>query len=223
MPNSFRLGSEKVILVFLGKQGTGKGTYAQMLEKDFGIKQVSIGDLLREEIAKGTALGKQIEEIVSAGNLVPDELTVEILDANLERFEASKGLVFDGFPRTLEQCNMLDEILEKRNLKVDLVMHFVADEKILVKRLTTRWTCSKCKKIYNTLTNPPKKAGVCDLDRAKLFQREDDKEEAIKKRFGLYEQEIKPILECYKGKVIEVEASEPPIPIYKKVLKILKK
>src|SRR3989344_4842488 len=140
-----------MILIFRGRQGSGKGTYAQMLEKEFGIRQVSTGDMLREEICKETALGKQIAEIIHAGNLVPDIMVVQMLDPYLERIGLEKGVVIDGFPRTVEQCRMFDEMLEGKGLKVDLVLNFIASDEILLKRLATRWTCSKCNKIYNTL------------------------------------------------------------------------
>lgn len=212
-----------MILVFLGKAGTGKGTQAQLLAKETGILQASMGDILREEIAKKSALGKQIEAVVGAGKLVPDELSAQMLDVWLDEKDISKGIVFDGFPRTIEQADMLDELLEKRNLKVDLVLNFAVPENALVKRLSERRTCKVCKRVYNILTNPSKKAGVCDIDNGELIQREDDKEDAIKARFKIYNQQINPILEKYKGKLIEVDSQPPIAEVARQVKKILAK
>ena len=212
-----------MILVFLGKAGTGKGTQAQMLAKKTGIVQASMGDVLREEIAKKTALGKQIAEIINSGILVPDALTAQMLDVWLEGRDLRKGIVFDGFPRTLEQAQMLDELLAKRNLQVDLVLNFTVPEKKLIERLSNRRTCEKCKRVYNLITAPPKKTGICDIDGGELIQRDDDREESIKERFKIYNQQIKPILEFYKGKVIEVDASGSIEQVDKKVMQILEK
>jgi len=210
-----------MILVFLGKAGTGKGTQAQLLAKNSGMVQASMGDILRAEIAKKSALGRQIEEIVKSGQLTPDKMTAQMLDVWLDEKDISKGVIFDGFPRTFEQAGMLDELLEKRKLKVDLVLNFAVPEKELIKRLTDRRTCKACKKVYNISTNPPKKAGICDSDSGELCQREDDKEEAIRKRFASYDEQIRPIMEYYRGKVIEVDASRPIKEIERQVSKIL--
>ena len=212
-----------MILVFLGKAGTGKGTQAQLLAKNLGMIQASMGDILREEIAKKTALGRQIEEIVKSGQLTPDSMTAQMLDVWLDEKEISKGIVFDGFPRTFEQTGMLEELLEKRKLKIDLVLNFVVLEELLIKRLSNRRTCRKCKKIYNLITMPPKKAGVCDIDNGELYQRDDDKEAAIRKRFASYDEQINPIIEFYKGKVIEVDASKSVAEVDRQVMKILEK
>lgn len=223
MPNSIRLGSEKLMLVFLGKAGTGKGTQAQMLARKTGILHVSMGDVLREEIAKKTALGKQVEEIVKSGRLVPDELTAQMIEVWIDKHDLSKGVVFDGFPRTLEQAQMFDKLLAKRNLHVDLVLNFTVPGKKLIERLSNRRTCEKCGKVYNLITKPPKKAGICDLDGGKLLQRDDDREESIKERFKIYDEQIKPMLEFYKGKVVEVEASGSIEQVGRKVMQILEK
>lgn len=210
-----------MILVFLGRAGSGKGTQAQFLASNLGMIQASMGDILREEIAKKTALGKQIEKSINAGGLLPDELTARMLEAWLEEKDISKGVVFDGFPRTFEQAQMLDEILGEMNQKIDLVINFEVSEEELVKRLSNRRTCKKCKAIYNLVTKPPKKEGVCDIDSGELYQRDDDREDAIRKRFAIYNEQIRPILEYYKGKIVEVDASKSIEEVDRQVMKIL--
>jgi adenylate kinase len=212
-------------LIFIGKQGVGKGTYAQRITEKFGIPQVSTGDLLRAEIKSGSPEGKDIEEKMKTGELMSDEIVAGLLEKRLLEKDAQNGFILDGFPRTENQAKILDEMLERIGKKIDLVLSFVASDKVLLQRLTGRWQCSKCGKIYHMINIRPKKEGICDLDAAPLFQREDDKEEAIRKRWKIFEEQTKPVLAYYKkkGKLAEVNASQEVGLVMPKVEKVLEK
>jgi len=212
-----------VNLIFIGKQGVGKGTYAQRASEKYCIPQVSTGDLLRAEKESGSELGKKFAEIMKSGALVEDGDVAKLLEKRMEMPDTAKGFVLDGYPRTVNQAKLLDDLLKKHGKKLDLVMNYVADDKILLQRITGRRQCSKCGRIYHLINVPPKKEGVCDIDGAPLFQREDDKEEAIKKRWKLYDEQTQPVIEYYKkqGKITEVEAGEEVRFVMPRIEKIL--
>jgi adenylate kinase len=217
--------SKGLNLVFIGKQGVGKGTYAQRLIAQYSIPQVSTGDLLRAEIKSGSSLGKKIEEIINKGNLVSDEIVSEMLEKRLQQSDAQKGFILDGFPRTIAQAEILDSLMQKMGKKLDLVLEFKAPDKVLLQRLTGRRQCKQCGTIYHIRNLPPKVEGICDKCGGQLYQRDDDKEEAIKKRFELYEKQTKPVLAFYKKqkKLVEVDASKEVDKIYPKMIEKLKK
>ena len=198
-------------LVFLGKQGVGKGTYAQRISEKYRIPQVSTGDLLREEAKKPTPLGKQIAKVINEGGLVSDELVSQLLERRLAKPDCDTGFILDGFPRTIRQSELLEKLLHEIKKKIDLVLMFSADDKILLERITGRVQCRVCGKIYHLTNLKPKVPGKCDLDGGELYQREDDTEEAIRKRWAIYEGQTKPIIEYYKKRnpVFEVDAGKP--------------
>ncbi len=212
-------------LVFMGKQGVGKGTYSQRVSQKYNIPQVSTGDLLRAEKESGSALGKKFAEIMKTGGLVPDEDVLVLLDKRLREADAENGFILDGFPRTVKQAELLDGLFKKLGKNIDLAMNFVASDKVLLQRLTGRRQCTKCGKIYHITNIPPKVQGICDLDGAPLFQREDDKEETTKKRWKIYEEHTKPVIAYYKKqkKLVEVDASKEVVEIMPRVLEILEK
>jgi adenylate kinase len=197
-------------LIFLGPPGAGKGTQAQLLESKFGVKQISTGDILREHRSAGTELGKEAEGYMQRGELVPDQLIIKmiegVVDANAER-----GFIMDGFPRTVAQAEAFDAMLDAKKLGLDAVVLFNADRPTLIERLTARWTNPVTGKTYNTLTNPPKVAGIDDEDGTPLVQREDDKAETVAKRLDVYDAQTAPLVDHYrgKGKLIEVDALAP--------------
>lgn len=192
-------------LVFLGKQGVGKGTYAQRFSAQNDIPHLSTGDLLRAEIKTGSELGKKLEALINAGQLAPDDIITQILSQRLQQPDCKNGFILDGYPRNLNQAHLLDTEMKKMNKKIDWAVNFFASEQTLLQRLTGRWQCKKCAKIYHTINLPPKKPGVCDLDGAPLFQRDDDKPDAIKKRFAIYEEQTKPLLDLYQQRGILVQ------------------
>jgi len=211
--------------IFLGKQGVGKGTYAQRFSVQQGIPTVSTGELLREEVKTGSELGKKLNEIMNSGALVPEEIVTSILEKRLSKSDCKKGFILDGFPRNDAQADQLDPMLRRLGKKLDFVIDFYASEKTLMERLTGRWQCKKCGKIYHTINLPPKVKGKCDLDGADLYQRDDDKPEAIKKRFAIYEEQTKPILERYRkqGILLEMNADRVVDEVLKDLSKLAKK
>lgn len=186
-------------LIFLGQQGSGKGTFAQYVAARKGLVQISTGDLLRAEVKAETELGKKVKEIINSGKLVPDELITELVEKKMEK-EKEHGVILDGFPRTLNQAELLEEVVKKLNLKIDAVINFSVSDETTFKRIGGRLTCTKCGKIYNKESNPPKEQGKCDSCGGEVVVRDDDKEEAIKKRLELYKKQTKPLIEYYKEK-----------------------
>ena len=202
-----------MILMMLGAQGTGKGTVAGLLSKKTGWPQISTGDIFRKYIAEETELGIEANKYIAGGNLVPDEITVPMVKRRLEEDDAKNGVILDGFPRTLEQAEALDKILEEQNKKVDLVINLITPRDEIITRILNRRVCSNpdCKTTYNLKMNPSKVEGICDKCGAKLKQREDDSnEESIKTRLNIYDEKTRPLVEYYekKGVVTTQEVSE---------------
>lgn len=211
-------------LIFLGAPGSGKGTVGALLAKDLGIAHISTGDILREEIASGTKLGKQIQEIVSSGALVDDELVAKIIDKRIQEKDCEKGFALDGYPRTLTQARLLHKILADQEKELTAVILLELSDEELIKRLSGRRKCEKCGKQYNINTlEPPKVEGICDDCGGRLVQRADDTPETIKHRLEVYRNETQPLIEhyAYKGvlKRVNVESTiEENINMVKKVL-----
>lgn len=194
-----------MIIMMLGAQGTGKGTVAGLISKAIGIPQISTGDIFRQNISNQTPLGIEANKYISEGSLVPDEITVPMVEDRLSWNDAKTGAILDGFPRTIEQAKKLDEILEKSGKKVDLVINLVTPKEEIIDRMLTRRVCTNpdCKTIYNIKLNPPKEEGICDKCGSTLKQREDDSNpDAIKQRLDIYEEKTSPLVEYYKNKGI---------------------
>ena len=187
----------------LGAQGTGKGTVAGLISKETGLPQISTGDIFRKNISEKTPLGIEADKYISKGELVPDEVTVPMVEDRLTWEDAKNGAILDGFPRTIEQAEKLDEILSKKGNKVDLVVNLVTPREELIDRMLTRRVCTnqECKTTYNTKLNPPKVEGICDKCGSPLKQREDDSDpEAINRRLEIYEEKTSPLVEYYDKK-----------------------
>ena len=193
-------------LIFLGPPGAGKGTQAQILQQRFGVKQISTGDILRENRNQGTELGKLAEQYMLSGQLVPDEVIIKMIEAELNKLGG--GFIMDGFPRTVAQAEAFDALLQEKNMALDGVVLFNADRETLFTRLTARWTNPRTGKTYNAITNPPRVAGIDDEDGGPLVQREDDKPETVTKRLDVYEKQTAPLIDYYRGtgKLMEVNA-----------------
>ena len=191
-----------MIIIMLGAPGTGKGTIAGILTKELGIPQVSTGDIFRKNIKEQTELGKLAETFISKGQLVPDDVTIGIVERRLEEPDVQEGIILDGFPRTVKQAEELDKILEKKGKKVDLVINLTTPEDELIERIVNRRICSnqECKTVYNLVLNPPKKEGICDVCGSPLIQRKDDTEETVKERFKTYTEQTRPLIEYYEKK-----------------------
>ncbi len=196
-------------LIFIGPPGAGKGTQAKILQERFGAKQISTGDILRENREQGTELGKLAASFMQSGALVPDEVIIKMIEAELDKLDG--GFIMDGFPRTVAQAEAFDCLLQGKNLVLDGVVHFNADRATLLTRLTARWTNPRNGQTYNTVTNPPRVSGVDDEDGGPLVQREDDKPETVTKRLDVYEEQTAPLVSYYRGtgKLVEVNALAP--------------
>jgi len=199
-------------IVLLGSPGVGKGTYADALSKKFGIPHISTGNMLREEIKKGTKEGEEAGRYIEKGNLVPDELTTGILKKRLKKADAQKGFLLDGYPRNLQQAELL-----KKTADVQLAVNFEADDNTIMARLGGRLTCRQCGAIYHKKNNPPKKEGACDICGGELYVREDQKPEVIKQRLKTYREQTKPLISYYKkqGVLFSVSANPPIEEIHK--------
>ena len=192
-----------MIIIMLGAQGTGKGTVAGLISEQTGWPQVSTGDIFRKNISEKTELGIEADKYISKGNLVPDDITVPMVEDRLTWEDAQNGVILDGFPRTIEQAEKLDEILSKKGKKVDLVINLVTPKEEIIDRMLTRRVCTnqECKATYNIKLHPPVKEGICDKCGSPLKQREDDSDpEAIKRRLEIYEEKTSPLVEFYKNK-----------------------
>lgn len=190
-------------IIMLGAQGTGKGTVAGLISEKTGWPQISTGDIFRKNISEKTPLGIEADKYISTGNLVPDEITVPMVEDRLNWEDAKNGAILDGFPRTIEQAEQLDEILKKKGEKIDLVINLITPKDEIIDRMLTRRVCTNqdCKTTYNIKLHPPIKEGICDKCGAPLKQRADDSDpEAIKRRLELYEEKTSPLVEFYKNK-----------------------
>ena len=191
-----------MIIIMLGAPGTGKGTVAGLLQEKLGIKQVSTGDIFRQNIEEGTELGKLVEEYLEKGQLVPDEVTIKIIVQRLREDDVQKGVILDGFPRTVKQAEELDKILEKAGKQVDKVLNLTTPEEEIIDRVLNRRICSNqtCRTVYNLKLNPPKQDGICDKCGHKLITRKDDNKDTVKSRLNDYLKITSPLIKYYKEK-----------------------
>lgn len=197
-------------LVLLGSPGTGKGTQASVLTKQYGWLHVSTGDLLREARSKGTDLGKEASKFMDAGQLVPDALVIGILLERIAQPDAAGGFILDGFPRNLAQAVALDDALSKQNDAIDLVVSLNVPDEELVRRLSGRWVCPTCGAIYHVISHPPLEFGICDVEMTELVQREDDKPEVVRTRVEA-QRTPNDLIEHYRktGKLVEIDGAQP--------------
>jgi adenylate kinase len=193
-------------IVIVGSPGVGKGTYTKILSEKYNVPRISTGDLFREAIRDETELGKKIKDYISRGDLVPDEIAIELVKERLERDDCKNGFFVDGFPRTIAQA----EALEKFK-KIDTVINFVASDRVILSRLGGRRTCRKCGATYHTKEIPPKVEGICDLCGGKLDQRQDETPQAIKNRLRIYREKTKPVLDYFKKRFLlaDINANYP--------------
>ena len=188
-----------MIIIMLGAPGTGKGTVASILSEKLNIPQVSTGDIFRKNIAEQTELGKLADSYISKGNLVPDDVTIKIVEDRLKQDDVKEGIILDGFPRTIKQAEELDKILEKENKKVDMVINLTTPKEEIIERIVNRRVCSnqECKTVYNIVLNPPKVEGICDKCGSKLLQRKDDNVETVESRIDTYLKNTSTLVEYY--------------------------
>lgn len=209
-------------IVILGCPGAGKGTQAAILSAKYGFKHISTGDLIRSEIAAKTSLGLKVTNYLRNGTLVPDQVVVYMVAGKIDKSDA-KGYVLDGFPRTLEQAQALDEILKKSGQQIDLVIFISLDEGEVLRRLTSRRQCIGCGAVYNLVTKPPKAEGKCDVCSGDIIQREDDQETTVKKRLMVFDDLTAPLISFYRSETAlhEVDGSRPIDEVTQKLASII--
>lgn len=197
-------------IVLLGPPGAGKGTQAKLVSGKLDLPHISTGEIFRENLKNKTELGKLAGDYINRGELVPDDVTISMVRERLSRPDCNKGALLDGFPRTAEQAKAFDGLLLDMGGSVIAVPYIKVAQKILIERLTGRWTCTVCNRVYHEKFNPPKTPGRCDFDHAELTQREDDKTETVTKRINVYIQQTKPLIDYYqrKGILIEIDGSQ---------------
>ncbi len=197
-------------IVLLGPPGAGKGTQAQAISQKLGIPHISSGNIFRENLKKQTELGKIAEGFINKGELVPDDVTIEMIRVRLTQEDCKNGALLDGFPRTPTQAKALDDMLKELGGQVNAVPYINVSQEELIARLTGRWTCPTCGRVYHVKFNPPQKAGICDEDGAILFQRDDDKVETVTNRIRVYQNQTQLLIEYYQHRrlLLEVDGAQ---------------
>jgi len=210
-------------LILLGAPGSGKGTLAKLLSSELKVPHISPGDILREEVKQGSQLGKTARPFMEKGELVPDEIILKMMKKRIAQPDCGRGFILDGFPRTIVQAVRLDEMLSESNKNIDFTLKFEVSEKTATKRLGGRRICSVCGADFNCYTKPPRKGNVCDVCGGELFQRPDDKEEVISRRWKVYQEETLPIEKYYnhQGKLIRINSEPTPDVVLKEILKAI--
>lgn len=220
-----------MVLIMLGAPGTGKGTVASNLSEKLGIPQVSTGDIFRKAIAEKTEVGVEAEKYISKGMLVPDDVTIKIIEERFKDADVQNGIILDGFPRTIAQAEALDEMLKNMGKSIRLAINLETPESEIIDRIVSRRICSNqdCKAVYNTKLNPPKQEEICDKCGAELIQRKDDNEETVKSRLDAYYKQSAPIVDYYKERgvlyssEVSLKINKMAVDVAKEVYEMLKK
>jgi len=210
-------------IVLLGPPGAGKGTQAVMLSQRLGYQHFSTGDILRENVKRRTSIGEKARSYMEKGELVPDDIVIEMMLDTIKSADKKMGFILDGFPRTIYQAKKIDDELAKLKLPIDLVVYFKTSPAVINFRLTGRRICRNCGANYHIVNMPPKKEGICDRCGGELYQRKDDNEEAIKKRLEIFNSQTKELIYYYKNKGIleEVSGDLEAEEVYKELVKII--
>ena len=211
-------------IIIMGLPGAGKGTQAEKIIQEFQIPHISTGDMFRLAMKQETELGLKAKSYMDNGDLVPNEVTIGIVKERLSQSDAKEGFLLDGFPRTIEQAEALNDIMKELNTSIDRTIFIDVPEEELMNRLTGRRTCSSCGKAYHLVFNPPKVEGVCDLDGAKLYQRDDDNPETVANRLEVNVKQTQPLIDFYKdqGVFVNVDGARDIDEVFSDVADILK-
>lgn len=211
-------------IILMGLPGAGKGTQAEKIVENYSVPHISTGDMFRLAIKEQTPLGVEAKSYIDRGELVPDEVTIGIVKERLSQPDCTKGFLLDGFPRTIEQAEALDNLLTDLNKKIDKVINIEVPTEILIDRLAGRYICPECGTTYHKLFNPPKVEGICDKDGAKLYQREDDKPETVKNRLAVNIKQTQPLLDFYGAKenvLVNIEGTKEINDVFSDVTEVL--
>jgi adenylate kinase len=214
-----------VRIVLVGPPGAGKGTQAQFIASHLSIPKISTGDIFRANVSGNTPLGQKAKEYMDRGDLVPDEVTIAMVRDRLAEDDAQEGFLLDGFPRNVPQAETLKKILSEMDRKLDLVLELVVDDDEVVRRLSGRRTCRKCGRIWHVAFDPPTKDGVCDVCGGELFQRDDDREETIRHRLEVYQEQTAPLASFYadEGILVGLDATGPVEEVTERALAALRR
>jgi adenylate kinase len=214
-----------VRVVLVGPPGAGKGTQAQFLASHLSIPKISTGDIFRDNVSHGTKLGRQAQKYMERGDLVPDEVTIAMVTDRLADDDAQAGFLLDGFPRNLPQAETLKKMLASWDTKLDVVLELVVDDDEVVRRLSGRRGCRRCGRIWHVVFDPPVELGICDDCGGELFQRDDDREETIRHRLEVYQQQTTPLVSFYadEGTLLGLDATGPVDEITERALNALRR
>ena len=211
-----------MVLLLFGPPGSGKGTQSRLVTNWLGIPAISTGDMLRGEIQAGTALGDAVRSIMASGGLVGDDLVNKMLARRVDQPDCQRGFLLDGYPRTVQQAEYLDGLVTERGLPKPIILHLDVPMDALIGRMTSRRQCPKCGRIYNLLHQPPKKAGICDDDGARLVTRKDDQEDIVRERIRTYDELTRPVLAHYQDRnYYQIRGDRSPSYIFEEITGIL--
>jgi len=214
-----------VRLVLVGPPGAGKGTQAQFIASHLSVPKISTGDIFRANVTQGTRLGHEAKKFMDAGDLVPDEITIAMVRDRLDEDDARDGFLLDGFPRNEAQAEVLDQMLEEMGTPLSVVLELVVDDDEVVRRLSGRRTCRRCGRVWHATFDPPSRPGICDDCGGELFQRDDDREETIRHRLEVYQQQTSPLIAFYadEGILLGIDATGPVDEITDRALNALRR
>ena len=208
-----------MLLVLLGPPGAGKGTQAERISEDYKLTHISTGDILRTAVKKETVLGKKAKEMMEKGKLVSDDIVIEIVRERIKEPDCEKGVLLDGFPRSVLQAKSFESVLRDMGLRIDAAIHIYLDEEEVISRLTGRRVCRDCGASYHIKFNPPSVRNVCDQCGGELYQREDDTLETVRQRLNVYNEHTEPLIDYYDGKGIlkNVDGNRDIDEVYKEI------
>jgi adenylate kinase len=214
-----------VRIVLVGPPGAGKGTQAQFIASHLAIPKISTGDIFRYNVSHGTALGRKAKDYMGRGDLVPDEVTIAMVRDRLSEDDAQEGFLLDGFPRNVPQAETLEKMLSEWESRLDIVLELVVDDDEVVRRLSGRRTCHQCGRVWHVLFDPPARDDTCDDDGSELFQRDDDREETIRHRLEVYQDQTAPLIAYYadQGILLGVDATGPVEEVTERALSSLRR
>jgi len=211
-------------MILLGGPGAGKGTQAQKLSEKYGVQHIATGDILRQAIKDETDMGQMAKSYMNKGQLVPDEVVIGIIEDRLAQPDLEAGFVLDGFPRTTPQAQALDDLIDKLDISLDAVININTSADVVIERLAGRRSCRDCQTVYHVTYSPTKKVGVCDECGGALYQRDDDKEETIRKRLQVYQKQTAPLLDYYREsgkKLMQVSGDDAIDEVYASICRSL--
>jgi len=209
-------------VILLGPPGCGKGTQAEIICNNFEIPHISTGDILRDNVKRGTEIGSRAKSFMDSGSLVPDEIIIGMIKDRFSEDDCKNGFLLDGFPRTIAQAEALDKLLKKMKIHLDYIINIDVPDENIINRISKRLSCSNCGDVYNLMFKKPKKEMVCDSCGFKLHQRDDDKEEVIRNRLEVYRKQTAPLIQYYNKKIMNVDGEQSINEVTKDILKILK-